>query len=190
MKHGVAPYVPKTTLEAVIAAQSGVNCVRDQAILYCSHYLGLRAKELASLRVGDIFDARTGQVRESIRMLASMTKGEKYREVFLVNEEARQAVQQYAKVRGTRCAEAPFFLSQKGGAFSPNTLQRLMASLYRKANVKASSHSGRRSFATRLVEAGANIYVIKELMGHSSIATTQRYFATSPERLKRAAAML
>lgn len=172
----------------MLQAQCGANADRDIAILYLSHYLGLRAKELASLRVGDVFDPKSG-VREVIRLLAMMTKGDRYREVFLVKDEARQAILRYISTRSTR-PEAPLFLSQKGGALSPNTMQRLVANLYLKADVKASSHSGRRSFATRLIEAGADIYAVKELLGHTSIVTTQRYFSTSPERLKKTAGLL
>lgn len=184
MKRGVAPYVPKHTLDRVIQAQRGANAVRDRAILFVSHYLGLRAKEIAALKIQDVFDTNTG-VKECIRLLASMTKGEKYREVFLVNEDARESVRKYLSTRGLRDLSAPLFLSQKGGAFSPNTMQRLIANLYKKAEVQASSHSGRRSFATRLLENGADIYSIKELLGHSSITTTQTYLSTNPERLKR-----
>lgn len=188
MKQGVAPYVPKETLERVIKAQSGANACRDRAILYLSHYLGLRAKELAALRIKDVFD-QSG-IKDTIRLLASMTKGEKFREVFLVKEEARETLRLYLAERGVRHLEGPLFLSQKGGSFSANTMQRLMRNLYDKAKVEASSHSGRRSFATRLIQAGADIYTVQQMMGHASIATTQRYFATSPERLKRAAALL
>lgn len=188
MKHGVAPYIPKETLERVIAAQSGANARRDRAILYLSHYLGLRAKELAALRIMDVFER--DEIKDTIRLLATMTKGEKFREVFLVKAEAREALRLHLAERGVRHLEGPLFLSQKGGRFSPNTMQRLMRTLYEKASVDASSHSGRRSFATRLIQAGADIYTVQQMMGHTSIVTTQRYFATSPERLKQAAALL
>lgn len=81
-------------------------------------------------------------------------------------------------------------MSQKGGAYSPNTLQRHLHNLYAKASVKASSHSGRRSFATRLIQNGADIHTVMVLMGHSNIATTQKYLNTDIERLKRFAALL
>lgn len=187
MSQGVAPYVPKDMLERVIAAQSGCNVRRDRAILYLSHYLGLRAKELAGLTVADVLDPNTG-IREVVRLFK--TKGNKFRESFLVNPDAREALRLYLATRGLRHLDTPLFLSQKGGAFSPNTMQRLMANLYKKAAVKASSHSGRRSFAIRLNEAGIDIYAIMVMMGHSSISTTQTYLATSPERLKRAAALI
>ncbi|TCV82693.1 tyrosine-type recombinase/integrase [Sulfurirhabdus autotrophica] len=190
MKQGKAPYIPVEVLERTLAAQSGYHAPRNRAVLLLSHYLGLRAKELSLLTIGDVFDPHSGSVKETIRLLASMTKGERFREVFLVNEQSRENVRLYLLSRGIRHLAAPLFLSQKGGQFSANTMQRLIANIYKTANVKASSHSGRRSFATRLIESGADIYSVKELLGHSSIVTTQAYFATSPERLKRIAGVL
>lgn len=187
MKTGVAPYVPKEVLARVIAAQDGCNVRRDQAILYFSHYLGLRAKEIALLSLGDVVTS-DGSIKEVIRLFK--TKGNKFRESFLVNTDARESLRRYLATRGIRHLDAPLFLSQKGGAFTPNTMQRLIANLYKKADIKASSHSGRRSFATNLIERGADIYSVMQMMGHSSITTTQGYFATSPERLKRFANIL
>jgi integrase/recombinase XerD len=190
MKSGKAPYVPRDALQKTLAAQERYRFAeRDRAILMLSHFMGLRAKELAALRIGDVFDPHSGQVKEVVRLLASMTKGERFREVFLVNEEARTAVLTYLRTRSLRYMDAPLFQSQRGGHFSANSMQRLVAICYGRANVRGSSHSGRRSYATRLIENGADIYTVKELLGHSSIVTTQAYFTTSPERLKRFAAM-
>ena len=190
MKQGKAHYVPKSALEATLIAQKGIHALRDQSILMCSHYMGLRSMELAALTVGDIFDPSTGQIRDVVRLLAEMTKGQKFREVFLVNEKARETLRQYLTTRSLRHPGAPLFLSQRGGAFSANTMQRLVAIMYQKAGVRGSSHSGRRSFATHLIESGADIYAVKELLGHASIVTTQAYFSTSPTRLKKFVGML
>lgn len=184
MKQGKAPYVPDEALERTLVAQKGRNALRDRTILLMSHFLGLRAMELAALKVGDVFDPNAAKVRDTIRLLASMTKGEKFREVFLVDEETRDHVRRHLLTRSARL-DAPLFISQKGGPFSANTMQKLVANTYKKAGVKASSHSGRRTFATRLINSGADIYSVKELLGHSSIMTTQVYFATDPLRLKR-----
>lgn len=155
-----------------------------------SHYLGLRAKELASLTIGDVFDPSSGKPRDVVRLLASMTKGGKPREVFLVNEEPRQQLLAYLRERSLRHMDAPLFQSQRGGHFSANSMQRLVAICYRRAGIQASSHSGRRSFATNLIERGADIYAVKEMLGHTSIVTTQAYFTTNPERLKKFAGLL
>jgi integrase/recombinase XerD len=190
MKQGKAPYVPPNTLDVAMLAQKGLHAPRDQAILMVSHYTGMRAMELASLTLGDVFDENSGQLREVVRLLARMTKGEKYREAFLVNGRMRETLRLYLTTRSLRAMEAPLFLSQRGGRFSANTMQRLLAICYRRAGIRASSHSGRRSFATHLIQAGADIYTVQQLLGHSSIATTQQYFTTSPERLRRAVGLL
>lgn len=187
MRTGKAPYVPPTTLRRTLDAQAGIHQLRNRTILLLSHYLGLRAKELAGLVVGDVFDIHAGEVREVVRLF--VTKGNKFREAFLVNAETRDHVRRYLVTRPAR-HDAPLFLSQKGGAFSANTMQKLVRNIYLEAGVAASSHSGRRSFATHLIEKGADIYAVMEMMGHSSITTTQGYFSTSPARLKRFAGAL
>lgn len=190
MNKGIAPYLPLEQLTATLLAQKGLHSARDKAILMLSHYMGLRAMELASLTVGDLLDLNTGQIKENVRLLASMTKGARYREVPFINASAHQALRTYLTERGVRHADSPLFLSQRGGRFSANTMQRLLAICYHRAKVPGSSHSGRRSFATHLIQNGTDIYTIQCLMGHASILTTQTYFTTSPERLKQAVSLL
>lgn len=110
-----------------------------------SNHLGLRAKELAALTIGDVFDLHTRLMKETVRLLGSMTKGGKFREVFLVNPKAREALQRYLANRSLRYGDAPLFQSQRVGHFSANTMQRMVAICYKRAGVSASSHSGRRS---------------------------------------------
>ncbi len=183
---GQAPYIPPELFARVLAAQSGPYVLRDRAMLLMSYSLGLRAVELANLVIGDVID-QDGQVRDVVRLF--ITKGNKFREVPLVQTETRNAIATYLATRGT-LSHAPLFRSQKGWAYSPNTLQRHVRHLYLKANVKASSHSGRRSFATRLIQRGADIHSVMVLMGHARISTTQKYFNTDIERLKHFAALL
>lgn len=187
MKTGKAPYVPPGVLRRTLDAQTGNHQLRNRTILLLSHFLGLRAKELAGLMVGDVFDFGSGDVKEVVRLF--VTKGNRFREAFLVHQETRDHVRLYVATRPAR-KNAPLFISQKGGPFTANTMQKLIRNIYFSADVLASSHSGRRSFATNLIERGADIYSVMQMMGHSSIATTQAYFASSPERLKRLAGTL
>jgi len=62
--------------------------------------------------------------------------------------------------------------------------------MYKRSGINGSSHSGRRSYATHLIQLGADIYSIKELLGHASIVTTQAYFSTNPARLKQVVGLL
>jgi integrase/recombinase XerD len=188
-KQGKAPYLSEEEFGDVLRSCVGMNAVRDRAVLLVSYNLGLRAKEIASLRMCDVIDGK-GTLLSTIRLLKHMTKGDKFREVFLVHAETRIALNNYLAKRGTRLGDRPLFMSQKGNQFSANTMQRMIGLLYRKANSPGSSHTGRRSFATRLMEKGADIYSIQRLLGHESIATTQEYLYASPERLKKVSGLL
>lgn len=181
---GKAPYLTEGELEQTLDTQKGVNALRNKCVLYFSHYLGLRAKELALLTIGDIYDFKQDRLKETIRLLGSITKGNKYREVFLVNPTARELVDEYISKERPKDPKAPLFLSQKGGPFSPNSMCTMIINCYKRAGIQATSHSGRRSFATRLIRTGGDIYSIQQLMGHSSIMTTQQYLTSDPELLR------
>lgn len=184
MSSGIAPYLSLEELEVTIKAQNQhTHALRDTTILLLSHYMGLRSKELAGICVGDVYDARTGEVRSVVPLRATVTKGKKFRQGFLTHKRTRDTLAVYLRERGARHLDAPLFMSQRGGQFSANTMQRLLRICYDRANIKASSHSGRRSYANNLLRQGADIFSIQQLMGHASITTTQAYFVTSPERL-------
>lgn len=183
-KSGKAAYISESDLQLTLKSLKGKNSVRNQAVLLASHFMGLRAKEMASLKMGDVYDFRNHILRDTIRLLAAYTKGNKYREVFLLDTTARNIMLEYILSREDSGPEAPLFLSQKLQPFTANTMQRMIGNLYKKAGINGTSHSGRRSFATRLIRHNVDIYSIQQLMGHSSITTTQEYFASDPNLLK------
>ena len=163
---------------------------RNAALLWCSFSLGLRAKELASLKVHHVLSAE-GQLHDEINLSAAMTKGAKQRVVYITHPKLVQMLKDYLAERQEQESilfnrEAPLFVSQKGGAFTPNTLQQLFHRMYEDAKIYgASSHSGRRTFATTLIEKGADIKAVSRLMGHASIAMTAQYVEDNPMRLKQ-----
>ncbi len=183
-KSGKAAYISESDLQLTLKSLKGKNLVRNQAVLLASHFMGLRAKEMASLKMGDVYDFKNHILRDTIRLLAAYTKGNKYREVFLLDNNARSIMLEYILSRDDSGPEAPLFLSQKLQPFTANTMQRMIGNLYKKAGINGTSHSGRRSFATRLIRHNVDIYSIQQLMGHSSITTTQEYFASDPNLLK------
>ena len=183
-KSGKAAYISESDLQLTLKSLKGKNSVRNQAVLLASHFMGLRAKEMASLKMGDVYDFRNHILRDTIRLLAAYTKGNKYREVFLLDKTARNIMLEYILSREDSGPEAPLFLSQKLTPFTANTMQRMIGNIYKKAGINGTSHSGRRSFATRLIRHNVDIYSIQQLMGHSSIMTTQEYFVSDPNLLK------
>jgi integrase/recombinase XerD len=139
----------------------------------------------------NVFDP-SWQVVETMRL--TQTKGNKFREVPLVHEKTRVALKNYIEWRRKEhwlgSQEGPLFRTQRGGHFSPDSMQQHFHKMYLRAGLLASSHSGRRSFATRLILRGADIFSVMTLMGHSNINTTQLYFSTSPEHLRNVARLL
>lgn len=181
MRSTKAPYIPPDQFEAIFKAIRGQHQLRNRAALLVSFFVGLRAKEMAALRRKDVLDL-AGDLRYVVQLTGDMTKGRVFREVYFMDDRLRRVLLQYLN-DNTGPADQPVFLSQKGGGFSANTMQKMIRGIYESVNVKASSHSGRRSFATRLVKSGGTIYEVKSLMGHSSITTTEKYLHTDAETL-------
>ncbi len=169
--------------------QSRKYTTRDSTILLFSIYTGLRAKELAALRVSDVYDV-DGAVRQQFTLSAAQTKGSRTRTVF-VNTALRTQLEHYARWRGKCDGTAPLFRSQKGKHFSANTMCQLFLNIYKACGLSdASSHSGRRTFITRLANKGIGVRVLAALAGHSSIATTQRYIDVNDAQLANAVELL
>ena len=145
--------------------------IRDTAILELLYGVGLRVAELVALDVG--------QVRTDHPLLRVTGKGRKEREVPL-GPPAREALDRYLRVRGRLAregGEGALFLNARGGRLGDRSIRRivkregLVASLLKDLH----PHALRHSFATHLLEGGADLRSIQELLGHASLATTQRY---------------
>ena len=162
---------------------------RDETIIQFSFYAGLRAKELAGLTRGDVFDDG-GTVREQFILSAAQSKGGRTRTVYL-NQRLRRALAEYAAGLNLNDPNRPLFESQKGGHFSANTMCQLFLDIYKAVGFKdASSHSGRRTYITRLANKGVGVRLLAALAGHSHISTTQRYIDVNAEQLSAAVELL
>ena len=102
--------------------------VRDTTILMVSFYAGLRAKEIAALKLGDVFD-EAGAVRDQFILGVDQSKGGQRRTVYL-NQRLRKALTSYAKSKCLQELDRPLFESQKGGHFSANTMCQLFLDIY------------------------------------------------------------
>jgi len=186
-----APVLTESQFRRVVAAaKASTHPKRNLSLLYFSFSLGLRAKEMSSLLVRDVLSLN-GEIKDEVLLTRASTKGGKQRLVYLASKDVRRSLGEYIKERqmetksGLR-QDAPLFLSQKGGRFSPNTMQMLFKRLFVLAGVEnASSHSGRRTFATSLIESGVDIKAVSSLMGHSTVAMTAHYVADNPIRLRK-----
>lgn len=191
MREGQAKVLSERELSRVVnVVKKKAHAKRNAALLYCSFGLGLRAKEMATLKIKHVLGI-DGKMLEEINLTGSMTKGSKQRHAYLTNPRVVNAIRDFIDDRQKREGtlfnlEAPLFKSQKGSSFSPNSLQQLFHRMYLDAKLQgASSHSGRRTFATTLIEKGVDIKAVSTLMGHSSIAMTAKYVENNPLRLKQ-----
>ncbi|MDO7622167.1 MAG: site-specific integrase [Loktanella sp.] len=163
--------------------------VRDETIILTSFYAGLRAKEIAALTVGNVFDEE-GNVRSQFILSAAQSKGGQTRTVYL-NQRFRKALLEYSACIRITDPQRPLFESQKGGHFSANTMCQLFLDIYKAVGLKdASSHSGRRTYITRLANKGVGVRLLAELAGHSHISTTQRYIDVNADQLSSAVELL
>ena len=162
------------------------HAARDRCIIMFSFLAGLRAKELAAITVANVCDDR-GEVRDEFVLAANQTKGRKARRVYISSRLKRELESYLKSVRLLRPRCAALFQSQKGAAFSANTMCQLFLNIYSACGIDgASSHSGRRTFITTLAGKGVSVRVLAELAGHSSIAVTQRYIDVNEAQLKAA----
>ena len=164
------------------------HAARNRAMFLVTLYAGLRVGEVASLRYMDVLDA-DNEVRDEIRLDASVTKGNEARTVF-VNAKLRKELQYYISVTPYQNLADRLFYTQKNEGFTANTLTQLFHYLYRNANVNgATSHSGRRTFITTLANKGVSVRLLASLVGHKNISTTQFYIDVNDD-MKRSAVEL
>jgi integrase/recombinase XerC/integrase/recombinase XerD len=157
--------------------------LRDRAMLELAYSCGLRCEEIVSLDLGAL-DFETEQLRV-------LGKGSKER-MLPVGEPAQRALQRYCE-RGRHALagdprERALFLSKSGRRLSNSDVTRRLGLWVREAALAAgvSPHSLRHSFATHLLEGGADLRTIQELLGHASISTTQVYTRVDAARLRDA----
>lgn len=185
---GQAKVLDEKELKQVLKIiEVGNHAKRNVAIVILSNYLALRAKELAALKICDVLE--NGSIKKVLRLVAAYTKGAKHRDVSLENKTVIKALSEYLAERKiedglTFNPESSLFRSQKGSAFSANAMVRVLGDIYTKAGFKdASSHTGRRSLITKLAYAGVDLNSIRQIAGHSSISTTQRYIDDNPYKI-------
>lgn len=158
--------------------------LRDRAILELLYTSGIRVSELVTLN------------RSGLDLAAGMIKvlGKRRKERMVpVGKKAAAGIERYIagsrdlcrRVHGADAATVPLFLNRSGGRLTARSIARIVDKYTRQAGVlhKMSPHGLRHSFATHMLNAGADLRAIQELLGHESLSTTQRYTHLDIDRL-------
>jgi integrase/recombinase XerC len=179
-------YLEENEAEALMAQpdRTTPEGLRDAALLEVLYGTGIRLSELLGLTSRDL-DLGSATLRVT-------GKGSKTRVVPL-GTAAKRALEGYLAVRGTLAARTsgsaarPVFLTDRGKPMSPKGVNRLVSRyIARVAEVqKKSPHVLRHTFATHMLNRGADLQAVRELLGHESLSTTQVYTHVSVERLKK-----
>lgn len=175
-------YLPKTLSvdEASSLMERGYGNtlldLRDRAIVELFYSSGLRVSELTSLDVGSL------SLRD--KLVRVVGKGRKER-ILPLGSKCHEALVDYLEERGEPGEEEPLFLNARGGRLTPRSVQRNLKTRLLKAGVlkDISPHALRHSFATHLLDGGADLRAIQELLGHASLSTTQKYTQVSVDQL-------
>jgi integrase/recombinase XerD len=166
-------------VESLLEAETGdALSLRDRALLELLYASGLRVSEISTLRLQDL-NLEAGYLR-------CLGKGSKER-VVPVGDRARDLLREYLERDRPPTAVEEVFVSRKGGRLVRESIWRLVKkhALHAGLQGRVFPHAVRHSFATHLVEGGADLRYVQEMLGHSKISTTQIYTQVDRERLRR-----
>jgi integrase/recombinase XerD len=170
-------------IESLIAQPDvrDVQGVRDKAVLETLYATGMRVSEAVNLKTDD--------VNLNVGFLRCVGKGNKER-VIPLGKKAIRSIERYfdaSRPRLLRNKESQYlFLNRFGSKISRQSLWKMLKKYARQAGIKKpiKPHTLRHSFATHLLERGADLRSVQEMLGHSNIATTQIYTHINKDRLK------
>jgi len=157
-------------------APEGAGRARDAAVLEFLYATGLRVSELAGLDLDDL-----DRSQQTVRVLG---KGRKER---IVPYGGRAASALGAYLQGRGAGAGPLFSNRRGGRLTVRSLHTIVRSSAARSGItrRVSPHTLRHTFATHLLDAGADLRMIQELLGHSRLSTTQRYTHVGADQLMR-----
>ena len=150
--------------------QKGKNILRDLAVVEMFFATGARVYEISNIRIENI-DMKTGSIYFN-------GKGRKERVIQIGEQSVIKLLQKYYEQNKAQIEKSGyFFVNQKGDRFSEQSIRRMLKKYTKQAGISRNitPHMFRHSFATYLIEEGVDISCVQQILGHSSIKTTQIY---------------
>lgn len=161
-----------------------------QCVACLGYYGGLRVGTIAGLLLGDVIDAQ-GNVKDSALLDGSIMKGGKQYQAYFNNEKLVSAISKYINDSRKPTKVQNLLVTRKDTAYTPKSLSALMEKKFKDFGfVGCSMHSLRRTYASRIVENGGDITLLRSLMNHTSITTTAIYVENDPVVLRKMVASI
>ncbi len=161
------------------AVKGSVSEERDCAIIELLYSTGIRVSELISVDIGEIDEAR-----EEIRVVGKRDK----ERIVILGRQAMIAVKKYThgyrKSHAKVSKERALFINSKGGRLTVRSVQRLFQQISNYIGKEVTPHTLRHSFATAILNNGADLRTVQELLGHTSLQTTQLYTHVTVKKLQ------
>lgn len=180
-----AKVLTREQIEDVLrACKKTRNPERNRIIILLAFYAGLRSKEIAALRWKDVI-GKKGEAYQEVHLTAKQTKGDEANTI-RIGAKLRAEIEQYYRSQEIDDLSSALLPGGRSGSHMyASSIRREMMKLFALAEVPegVTSHSGRRTFITRLSENGIEARAIQELARHKSLAMTQKYIELNPERL-------
>jgi integrase/recombinase XerD len=160
--------------------------LRDRALLELLYATGARVSEIVSLDLDDVKESSSNE--GEITTLRLLGKGRKER-IVPIGSFARKAIEDYiVRLRPSlqKSGQRALFLNARGGRISRQSAWNIVLEAAERSGLdgKVSPHALRHSFATHLLDGGADIRVVQELLGHASVSTTQIYTLVTIDKLR------
>ena len=190
-KQGQAPILTKTEQKAVLNTFIGTpQEIRNRAIFLLSFRAGLRAKEIATVRLSDFISPisakpisgktkyKNSSIKKTITLTKDVAKGGKISKAHITDKDLRKALLDYINIWDSLYNRGvdTLIITDKGTSFSANTLQRLFLHMSKKSGYHFTSHSGRRSLCSILINNDVNVFKVKSIMRHRNLSTTELYY--------------
>lgn len=183
-------FVKDSKLKDILAYIKGINHSEQIRMMFFCSLNGLRCINFRCLQVKDVFNA-DGTAKDVIDLSCDKNKG-KFSAKYYINNQFRRELENYFKYLTTKYGEkldgnTYLFTSQKQNKpFNRVSICRIFSTIYQKFGIHGASHLGRHMFITKMINSGINPFLVKQLVNHRNIQTTQRYYNTNPVQLLNA----
>lgn len=186
-------YVSDDQIKDLLFLANGMYRGKNVRMMLFLSLNGLRSINFRNLVVSDVYN-QDGSVKNVIDLQNDKNKG-KFSAQYYVNKQLKKELEAFYSHLQKKWGEK---FSSQTYLFTPNKVNkpyargsicRIFHNLYKKINIHGASHMGRHIFITKMIDKGINPFLVKQLVNHRSIQTTQRYYNADPQRLLTAVEM-